>query len=207
MRLVAGLDLSLASPGVAVVHLGQPAPEIYWHNHIVKGKRGDEKDLGLMADRIATQVNEVLLAGLALDSGETVSNYALIAVERASYGSSGGAGNERAGLWWQVVSALWELGIPLIFPTPNQRAKFATDDGKASKQQVFADVVEAYGDLIQDPLPPKTRGGYDVADAISLAAIAAQVIGYPLAPASKNMLDVVEKQTIFQKVGVQLWRN
>ncbi len=57
-----------------------------------------------------------------------------------------GAQNERVALYWFLVDQLLARG-PVIEVTPSQRAKLATGDGRASKDDVVAHMRHAYPDV------------------------------------------------------------
>ena len=117
-----------------------------------------------------------------------ISNASLVLVEGPSYGSSGSQGfHEGAGLWWLVTHRLWKNGFRTAIVPPKTRAKYATGNGGASKDAVFAAAIRRYKDVDFD--------GNDAADALILAAMGADYLGHPLAivpKVNRAALDAIE---------------
>ncbi|GHJ11189.1 hypothetical protein TPA0907_55560 [Micromonospora humidisoli] len=114
----------------------------------------------------------------------------LVALEGPSYGNQGtgrqAGHHERAGLWWVVRCMLDARGHPVAVVPPATLKRYATGKGNASK----ADVVLAVGRRF-----PWFDGGEDEADALVLAAMAADHLGHPLTPmpaAHRAALDAVQ---------------
>ncbi len=151
MRDVLGLDLSLTCTGMA----GRD-----WTRALKPGKlTGLERIRWIQA----------VIVDEATDA-------TLVALEGPSYGS-GTQGrqsghHERAGLWWMVRDALDRCDIPIAVVPPALRAKYATGRGNAGKADVMAEVARRY---------PWFTGGEDEADALVLAAMAADHLGAPMA--------------------------
>ena len=81
-----------------------------------------------------------------------------------------GAQNERIALYWFLVDQLIARG-PIVEVAPSQRAKLATGNGRASKDDVIAATWAAFPDArIPDD---------NVADAVSLAWAGARWAGVP----------------------------
>lgn len=153
---IAGLDLSLTSTGVAEIH----GIEVTLAT-ITPGKRKGHDRLQYLFDEICSRIFDA----------------SLVVIEGPSYGSDYGKAHERAGLWWLVAHVLWGNQIPYVVITPTQVKKYATGYGggpKSGKDKVLAAVVRRYADVPVD--------GNDQADALVLAAMAADHYGDPLAP-------------------------
>lgn len=97
---------------------------------------------------------------------------ALVAVEGPSYGSTGRGQHERAGLWWMVVCALRTHGIPVAVIPPSSLKKYATGRGVGDKDDVLLAVARRFDWF---------AGKNDEADALVLAAMAADHLGQPMA--------------------------
>ena len=113
---------------------------------------------------------------------------ALVAIEGPSYGSQAGQSghHERAGLWWMVRCALRTHGIPVAVIPPASVKKYATGKGNASKADMVREVTRRF---------PWFAGGEDEADALVLAAMAADHLGQPMADMPKThrvALDAVQ---------------
>jgi crossover junction endodeoxyribonuclease RuvC len=153
-RLV-GLDLSLTSTGVAAI--GHHTARV---TTITPGGTGHPR-------------LRKLLSGI----WDHACRVDLAVIEGPSFGSKGGQQHERGGLWWLVAHMLWEAGIPYVVISPAQVKKYATGYGggvKSGKDKVLAAVIRRYPDVPVD--------GNDQADALVLAAMAADHYGHPLAP-------------------------
>jgi crossover junction endodeoxyribonuclease RuvC len=153
---VVGLDLSLTSTGVAII-CGTAV-------RLARIEPGDKGGDHARIDRIRSRVWE-------LADGAN-----LAVIEGPSYGSVTGKQHERAGLWWIVTRMLWRAGLPYAVVTPSQLKKYATGKGAgpaSGKDKVLAVTVRRY--------PMADVDGNDVADALTLAAMAADHLGHPLA--------------------------
>lgn len=166
-RIVRGLDLSLTGTGVAGAGWAQTLGS--------KGRRAD-----------TYAMRRARLHGLADRIVEAVGPCDLAVVEGPSYGSQGAGTWDRAGLWWLVVDRLAARNIPLAVVAPTARARYATGDGRAGKQDVLAAATFRYGIRLRDD---------NQADAMVLCAMGHDWLGDPLAEAPEThraALDRVE---------------
>lgn len=149
-----GLDLSLASTGIAVIVDGGA------HTETIKLRAG------------LTGVRR--LDALRSHLREFVHGAHLVAVEGAAYNQQGGqqGHHERAGLWWLMAWTLYRAEIPLAVIGPTQIKKYATGKGNAKKAEVVGAVARRY--------PAVTCATDDEADALVLAAMAARKLGHPI---------------------------
>lgn len=152
--LVAGVDLSLTSTGIAL-------STGLLRRITSKGAAGD--GLNERSARLSSLADQVVLA---------VADAELVVIEGPSYASQGGSAHDRSGLWWLVVANLRDRGVDVVEVTPNGRAKYATGTGTAAKGKVLAAVVRRFAgwDVDDD----------DVADALVLCAMGADAAGHPL---------------------------
>jgi crossover junction endodeoxyribonuclease RuvC len=156
---VAGLDLSLTGTGIAQVNdSGDVSTEL------VKSTGKKDFTLAQTADRIG------LVAGTTLN--HIHSNVELAVVEAPSYGSSGGAAHERAGLWWEIVRGLRQRSIKVVTVAPTTLKVYACGTSKVDKDEVLAAVIRTY-------LQVNVRNN-NVADAVVLAAMGARFLGFPI---------------------------
>lgn len=174
-QLVIGLDLSLASTGVAwFTDDGQAG----WANP--KTKPGASHLVGRW-ERLVTQISAV---------EESLPNCCStpycpchmpklsgVVVEAPSYGSQGGMAHERGHLWWAVVDNLIGRNTRVAEASPKQRAKYGCGNGNGDKKAVREAVRATYGDLFDRRIPND-----DVADAVALAGLAARLCGWPVEP-------------------------
>ncbi|MFV2094856.1 hypothetical protein ACFHW1_05105 [Micromonospora sp. LOL_014] len=151
---VVGLDLSLASTGIAVGH---------WTFSIKPGDRRDLARLEYLRDAVLAYV---------IDNSPD-----LVVVEGPSYGSARGAQaghHERAGLWWLVRMAITggAGGWPLAVVPPATLKLYATGKGTADKPAM---AVAAYKRLGIEGVSD------DEVDAAWLRAAGMDHLGHPLA--------------------------
>ncbi|HEX5543634.1 MAG TPA: hypothetical protein VFX60_19125 [Micromonospora sp.] len=99
----------------------------------------------------------------------------VVLIETPAYSSASGAALERHALWWTLVRALRDWGIPVAEVSIQRRMRYATGRGQATKGQVIEAVTRRW--------PAFAHGGDDnMADAAVLAAMGAHWLGVPLAP-------------------------
>lgn len=155
---ITALDLSLSGTGIChiadnkIVHLGTVRTKTTGHERL---------------QQILTEIHR--WTGSLADPH-------LVVIEGPSYGSQGGqAGHhERAGLWWLVAHRLWSAGTPYAVMAPQARARYAAGKGNASKAEVLTAAIKRWGHLVD-------IGDDNQADALILAAAAADQMGFPLA--------------------------
>jgi crossover junction endodeoxyribonuclease RuvC len=159
MTSVVGLDLSLTSTGVAVVH---PDGTVDTHRVRSAGHAGDTLDQ-----------RHARLCGISQKVWELTPAGALLAIEGPAFGMRAQAGtHDRAGLWWQIVGMMRAVGHLVVEIPPACRSKYATGKGNAAKDQVLAAAVKRY--------PTVDITGNDVADAVILAAMARRWLDAPI---------------------------
>jgi crossover junction endodeoxyribonuclease RuvC len=165
---VVGVDLSLASTGLAAV---VPAT-----GGLVDRVQTAAAGQGLIArrERLRTIRGTVRSWTAGAD---------LVVVEGLAYASQSPHATERAGLWWMVVDGLIGDHVPVAVVSPTARAKYATGRGNAGKDQVLAAVVRRYPDV--------EVSGNDEADALTLAAMGARWLGRPIEPGALPQTHIV----------------
>jgi crossover junction endodeoxyribonuclease RuvC len=167
---VIGLDLSLASTGIAINTGG---PTITTTTIRPKAKmRGFER-----LDHILEQIIDYTHSGLT----------DLVVIEGPSYGSTGAGGHERAGLWWLAVRSLHHRGVPYAIASPKSRAKYASGRGDANKREVIAGITQ----LCPWWDARKRTGLDDEADALSLCAMGCDQLGCPVFQAPQSHRDAL----------------
>ena len=171
MKIV-GLDLSLASTGIASVVPGAVTPVLV--DRVQTKPHGD--DLAARRERLS-----VLRRNIA-----AWTRYAhLVVVEGLAYASRSPHATERAGLWWLIVDDLLARDAPVAIVPPSTRAKYATGKGNSPKDAVLAAVIRRY--------PDADITGNDEADALILAAMGARALGCPVDELPKTHLDAMAK--------------
>ena len=157
MRLVivVGLDLSLASTGVAVIRDGQVSLE-----RVDAAASDDPLQSWRRIESTAERTLRQVPAG------------ALVVLEGPSWGSRFGKPDERHAQRWMVRGPLLACGHVVVIVSPRTRAKYAANDGKAQKRAVLASMRARHPDL--------TIRDHNVADALALAAMGARSFGSPI---------------------------
>ncbi|MEU2730070.1 hypothetical protein ABZ650_20370 [Streptomyces griseoviridis] len=151
---VAGLDISLTGTGVATLGGTTRIP--------TKGRRKDT-----ILER------HTRLKHIATTVLEAVGDVDLACVEGpVSYSTPGGSTWDRGGLWWRIVAALLERGIPVAVIPPTTRAKYATGSGASRKVAVLEAAQHRYGAVLESD---------DEADALVLRAMGLHWLEQPLA--------------------------
>lgn len=151
---VAGLDISLTGTGIATLGGTTRVP--------TKGRRKDS-----IADRHARLKH---ITGRVLDEVGIVD---LAVVEGPAHGAGHMAGHhDLSGLWWRIVGALSDRGIPVAVVPPMTRAKYATGKGNSRKAVVLDAARHRYGAILPSD---------DEADALVLRAMGLHHLGQPLA--------------------------
>jgi crossover junction endodeoxyribonuclease RuvC len=154
--VVLGLDLSLASTGLATY-----SSELGYQTRALKPPTRRSHGHDRLEWLLQTVESEFRHAHL-------------VVVEGPSYGSAnrGQRGHhERAGLWWLVTHALWLRMSQVAVAPPAAVKRYATGKGNASKDTVLREVTRRFADF---------HGGNDEADALILAALAAEHLGHPI---------------------------
>lgn len=154
MPVVLGLDQSLTSSGAARVSSGAVPPEL--HRWQPGGRLGHER-----LDWLLGNVRE-LAAGCDL-----------VVIEGLAFGAKGSSLLDLAGLFTMATHELWRMGVPYAVVTPNLRAKYITGDGSAGKDACLIAALRRF--------PGADITGNDIADALILAAMGADHLGFPLA--------------------------
>ncbi|WP_328439148.1 hypothetical protein [Nocardia puris] len=157
-RSIVGLDLSLTSTGIAVLHPGRPP----WCGTIeTRGKADD-----------TWPVRYQRLTDLARRILPPIPDCALVVMEGPAYSRTTGSQWDRAGLWWLMYDLLAGTTRQVLVVPPNTRAMYGTGRGTAGKDTVLAAAVRRYPDI--------DITGHDTADAVLLMAIGARMTGAPI---------------------------
>jgi Holliday junction resolvasome RuvABC endonuclease subunit len=175
--LVVGIDLSLTATGICARGFG-------WTPAVLTIKTtaddGTVAGFSRRCRNIASQIAEAV-------AGETPD---LVIIEGLSYHSKSSSIDKIHASWWMVQDSLetdwaWPAAHRV---TPNQRAKYATGKGNASKDAVLIDTVKRYPDL-------NIRNNNE-ADAVILAAMGMHALGYPVADVPKVNQEALRDLTV-----------
>lgn len=179
--IVAGIDLSLTSTGLALATTTswpQPAYSIETRLVTSKGKRADS-----ITDRfwrLETMQREITSWVWGAD---------LVVIEALFERTRGGSLLDRAGLWWGVAGRLIAAGVPVVAVSPLQVKKFATGSGAADKGRM----VLAASRMWPDWEPSTSKSSEDEADSAALAGIGLALRGLEPFPMTEYRRAVIEK--------------
>ena len=163
LTLVAGLDLSLTSTGVAMASWTESL-EFARDTRRIESKGRAGATLRERQGRLHRLTSQVV---------ELVAGADLVVIEQPAFSRTMGSMHDRSGLWWLVVDCLIaEYGSRVVEVAPTARAKYATGAGNAGKDAVLAAAVKRY--------PAWDITGNDVADAVILAAMGCRHLGHPI---------------------------
>lgn len=164
--IVCGIDPSLTSAGVAILHDGKP---IHTSHHGYNGHNGATYQT--RSRRVRWTAGQVLTA-----LREHCCNHPdLVVIEGPAYSRNTGSAFDRAGLWHGIYAALDAKNIPIAVSAPGSASLWATGRGRASKSDIIATVHDWW--WTQPRLDSITD---DEADALVLATIGAFHLGDPM---------------------------
>ncbi|MGO3290554.1 crossover junction endodeoxyribonuclease RuvC [Brachybacterium sp. AOP42-C2-15] len=159
--IIAGIDPSLTSTGVAVVR----SPER------VETATVTSKPPAPGTETVRTRFErmEKLAAGIL----DLVDGADIVGIESPAYGMrNAGKVHDRSGLWWWIVGQLAARSIPVVEVTPPSRMMYATGKGNAGKDLVLVTTAATYRQA--------AITGNDIADAVIIAAMVSRLVGQPI---------------------------
>lgn len=159
--IVAGIDLSLARTGIALVR----SPErVETATVVSKPPKTGTETLRSRYERMETIAADVL---------EATGDAEVVGIEAPAYGMRhAGKVHDRSGLWWRIVAALEGRGVPVVEVSPPSRMMYATGKGNAGKDLVLVTTAATYKQA--------EVNGNDVADAVVIAAMVSRLAGQPI---------------------------
>lgn len=159
--IIAGIDPSLTSTGVAVIR----SPER------VETSTVTSKPPKAGTETVRTRFERMeRLAGSILDLVESAD---VVRIESPAYGMrNAGKVHDRSGLWWWIVGQLEARGVPVVEVSTPSRTMYATGKGNAGKDLVLVTAAATYKQA--------EITGNDVADAVVIAAIVSRLVGQPI---------------------------
>lgn len=183
-----GIDPSLTNTGIAVHRTEELHDPEFDDTNLFSVKSTGKKDdtWNQRSDRIQM---------LILQACIKVPPHSLVVIESPSYGSSGGAAHDRAGLWWGIVHELRSFECTVVAAAPSQRMKYITGTGRADKDKVLAHTIRRYPNL--------DITNNNTADAVIFMAMAARLAGHPL----ENGTAIQAMDEVTQKLATQLEDN
>lgn len=149
--IVAGIDPSLTSAGIAVLRDGSPIllRSIGFPSH-------DGASYTDRGRRIVAQARHIMASLLPGGTPD------LVVLEGPAYHAAYGHAFDRAGLWWGVFTALRAKLVPVAVMPPTTLKQWATGKGNADKPIVLA--------VVRSWWPDVKITNHDIADACVLAA-------------------------------------
>lgn len=158
---VVGVDLSLTSTGVALVH-----PDGSVETGLITTKMASPETLLTRAER-ANTVREEFVEYMY----KTLPARGVVVVEGPAPNAKFGKPWDRAGLWWMIVNWCVGSGIPIVEVPPTSRCKYLCGKGNQGKDVVLASAIKRYPeiDIVNN----------NVADAVGLAMMGRRAIGVP----------------------------
>ena len=177
--IIAGIDPSLTSTGIAVVDTGD---RVFLGTSRVGSKGHLADSWASRAARIARLADRV--------TGEVPDGARLVVIEAPSLAQrNAGSAHDRAGLWWGIYQRLAASGVEVLPVPPAVRTKYATGKGNAGKDEVLLAASRRY--------PHAPIVGNDDADAVVLAAIGARLLGEPIEDSlPKTHLDAIARLSL-----------
>lgn len=159
--IVAGIDLSLARTGLALI---RSAERVETSTVVSKPPKTGTETLRSRYER---------MEAIAADVLEATRGAELVGIESPAYGMRhAGKVHDRSGLWWRVVAAFEGRGVPVVEVPPPSRMMYATGKGNAGKDLVLVTTAATYKQA--------EVTGNDVADAVVIAAMVSRLVGQPI---------------------------
>lgn len=162
MKLIVGIDLSIAKTGIGIITRTVDGRCVLSHGICTsEGKRGDT-----IPQRHArlSQLGRDILRYAA--NQKTV----LVVIEGIIGGMAGGSVMDRHALHWFVMGALVRKEIPIAVISPTALKKVITDNGRADKVAISSAMHRLWPDL--------DAPSSDVTDAVALAHLGAVALGW-----------------------------
>lgn len=173
--IITGLDLSLASTGLAKLDTEIPGVvELRrLRGPLPKQATGAKRPLSDNLARLDRLTTEILAWCEGVD---------LVGLEGPSFGSARPGQSrghwERGGLWWCIRLELFRRDVPVAQIPPSNVKIYSTGNGRADKAEVMLHMVRR--------CPWAQITGEDTADAFTLAAMCAAHEGQPVASFPKT---------------------
>lgn len=159
--IIAGIDPSLTSTGVAIVR----SPER------VETATVTSKPPAPGTETVRSRFER--MEQLAAEILDHVDGAEVVGIESPAYGMrNAGKVHDRSGLWWWIVGQLQGRGVPVVEVSPPSRMMYATGKGNAGKDLVLVTAATTYKQA--------AINGNDVADAVVIAAMVSRLAGQPI---------------------------
>lgn len=184
--MICTADTSLTNTGLALVETLAADAAPRWEVGTIKPR----KNKGLSGEL----AEYVRMTDMVSDMAEFFANARgygrmdLAVIEAPAYSRSEGKAHERGGLWWLTYGMMLRQSVPVLVVKPNLRAKYATGNGLASKDEVMLAASRRYADV-----PMRNN---NEADAVLLAVMGARWLGSPIDSVPKTHLDAMKTLTL-----------
>jgi Holliday junction resolvasome RuvABC endonuclease subunit len=176
---VVGLDLSLTASGIASTR--------GWCT--VVGRAGLTVAATPLAERLAG------MRALKQQLLDTIGAPDLVCIETPALSRARGGVFERGWLWFEVATVLeLDRDVAVVGVDPGQLKLYATGRGGASKGEVLVAVTKRWPQF-------ETGGDDNLADAVVLAAIGADLLGEPLTPLPVTHRVALAKLRVPERIG------
>lgn len=179
--MIIAIDPSLTSTGLAVLGPSQEQP--YWAVRTIRSTPPVAPPNPALAQvrRMEKIVSQLRSSIQELAYGVRPTYFV---IEAPAFSRNNGMAHERAGLWWMIYQMAAGHGGPVLVVKPNLRAKYATGNGLAGKDEVLLAASRRY------PGVPMTNN--NEADAVVLAAMGARILGTPVDQLPKTHLEAMK---------------
>lgn len=166
MRVI-GLDLSLRATGLAVIDTDTGAIDV----QVIK--TATAPFVSSDHDKVRWTITRLRRTAAPIRSAHARHLPTVTCIEGPSFGSKGGAADERAGLRWLTLDYLDACQSPFAIVPPTTLKAYATGKGNADKILMMQAAMKRLGDRCPD-LPDD-----NACDALWLALAAAHRVGAP----------------------------
>lgn len=154
MKRILGIDQSLRFSGICIIE----GEYLIFHDIIQTTEdKNDKLDVFKRSDVIAEKIAEIAV-DYSIDK---------VNIEGISFGSTGDATRKLAILQGLIVNKLIQQEKEVNIIAPPSLKKFATNNGRAKKEEIFSCLPETI--QVTFSAYPKTKGRFDLADAYWLA--------------------------------------
>lgn len=167
MVVISGIDQALTESGIGT--LETTVDGYTWSTSVVRSpSKARLAAVGLDFDEVTQALR---IRAIATSIAERIPARSLVVVEGLAFDAHD-TSRKLAGLRWTLLEEVRRRECRIRSVGPQQRAKYATGNGRASKDEVLAAVREQY--------PGAEVPNHNVADAVTLAAIGARIAGHPV---------------------------
>lgn len=184
--MIIGIDPSLQSTGLAVLGPSQIDP--YWAVRTIRSAAPvapPDSDMAQLR-RMEKIVGQLRRAIEELTCGVKPTYFV---IEAPAFSKNVGMAHERAGLWWMIYQMAAGWGhTPILVVKPNLRAKYATGNGNAGKDEVMLATSRRY--------PEAPISNNNEADTVVLAAMGARMLGVPVDKLPLTHLDAMKTLSV-----------